>query len=84
MKNNEMYEKLCEELCKIRGAEVYDACDEDEDPYVELAVVTNANIDRAKQLIEKFGCKVTDEGECNGSDYYSYCIWFSDTEKEDE
>lgn len=70
---NKNYEKLCKKLEKIRGAEVYES---DEEQYVELAMITDDNINKAISIIEEHGYKVAEQHTCNGSDYDSYCIWF--------
>ena len=71
IKNN--YNELCKKLEKIRGAEVYES---DEEQYVELAMITDDNINKAISIIEESGYKVTEQYLCSGSDYDSYCIWF--------
>ena len=71
IKNN--YNELCKKLEKIRGAEVYES---DEEQYVELAMITDDNINKAISVIEEYGYEVTEQYWCSGSDYDSYCIWF--------
>lgn len=70
---NNNYNNLCNELEKIRGAAVYES---DEEQYVELAMITDDNINEAISIIEKYGYKVTEQYECIGTDYESYCIYF--------
>lgn len=67
------YNELCKKLEKIRGAKVYES---DEEQYVELAMITDDNINKAISIIEEYGYKVTEQYLCSGSDYDSYCIWF--------
>jgi hypothetical protein len=68
------FEKFCEEIEKIRGAEVYGELNDE--PYVELAMITNENIKKTTEIIEKYGYAIVNEKDCEGSDYPSYCIWF--------
>ena len=82
--NKNYYNELCTELGKIRGAVVYDipiGDMYDSNPYVELAVITQENIQKAHQLIEQYGYEVIEEFESDGSDYPSYCIWFKKSKK---
>lgn len=71
IKNN--YNELCKKLEKIRGAEVYES---EEEQYVELAMITDDNINKAISVIEEYGYEITEQHWCDGSDYNSYCIWF--------
>ena len=77
-KNMTVFDKFCEEIEKIRGAEVYGELDDE--PYVELAMITDENIKKATKIIEKYGYEIVDEEDCEGSDYPSYCIWFKENE----
>lgn len=70
---NNNYNELCKELEKIRGAEVYES---DEEQYVELAMITDDNINKAIFIITEYGYEVIEQHWCSGSDYDSYCIWF--------
>lgn len=81
LKEENDFEKFCEEIEEIRGAAVYG--DIDEEPNVELAMITGENIKKATEIIEKYGYKITEEGECEGSDYPSYCIWFEKDAEDD-
>ena len=71
--NNNNYNELCKKLEKIRGAAVYE---NDEEQYVELAMITDDNINKAISIITEYGYEVTEQYLSNGSDYDSYCIWF--------
>lgn len=70
------YEQFCAEVCKIRGVEVYDSCDDEEDDYVECGIISDTYIDKVRKVIAKYGYTISEEFECEGSDYPSYCIWF--------
>lgn len=75
---------MVEKIEKIRGAAVYgdeiDLNDPECLPYVELALITDSTIERAHKVLTKYNYEVTEEHDCEGSDYPSYCIWFKDKE----
>lgn len=64
-------------VTSIRGAEIYENAIEQ---YVELAIITEENIEKAKEIISKYDYFCIKEIESEGSDYPSYCIWFGELE----
>ncbi len=77
-RNSSNYSNFCNEIAtSIRGAEIYENAIEQ---YVELAMITDENITKAKEIISKYDYFCIEEIESEGSDYPSYCIWFGELE----
>lgn len=66
------YDAFADEVYKFRGASVFDG----DEPYVELKRCAYKHKDTIRSIIKKYGYKVVNEIESEGSDYTAYYIWF--------
>lgn len=77
-RNSSNYSNFYNEIVtSIRGAEIYENAKEQ---YIELPIITDENITKAKEIISKYGYYVSKETEADGSDYTAYYIWFGELE----
>lgn len=77
-RNSSNYSNFYNEIVtSIRGAEIYENATEQ---YVELAIITDENITKAKEIISKYDYYISKETDATGSDYTAYYIWFGELE----
>lgn len=77
-RNSTNYSNFYNEIVtSIRGAEIYENTEEQ---YIELPIITDENIAKAKEIISKYGYYISKETEADGSDYPAYYIWFGELE----
>ena len=77
-RNSTKYSNFYNEIVtSIRGAEIYENTEEQ---YIELPIITNKNIAKAKEIISKYGYYISKETEADGSDFSAYYIWFGELE----
>lgn len=77
-RNSTNYSNFYNEIVtSIRGAEIYENTEEQ---YIELPIITDENIAKAKEIISKYDYFSIKEIESEGSNYPSYCIWFGELE----
>lgn len=73
-RNSTNYSNFYNEIVtSIRGAEIYENTEEQ---YIELPIITDENIAKAKEIIYRHGYSISRETEADGSDYPAYYIWF--------
>ena len=77
-RNSTNYSNFYNEIVtSIRGAEIYE---NDEEQYIELPIITDENIAKAKEIIYGHDYFISKETEADGSDYPAYYIWFGELE----
>lgn len=77
-RNSTNYSNFYNEIVtSIRGAEIYENTEEQ---YIELPIIINKNIAKAKEIIHRHGYIISTETEADGSDYPAYYIWFGELE----
>ena len=76
-RNSTNYSNFYNEIVtSIRGAEIYENTEEQ---YIELHIITE-DIEKAKEIISKYGYYISKETEADGSDFSAYYIWFGELE----
>ena len=77
-RNSTNYSNFYNEIVtSIRGAEIYENTEEQ---YIELPIITDENIAKAKEIIYGHDYFISKETEADGSDYPAYYIWFGELE----